>query len=59
MEQALKEKQSALPTSTIEAITSTQPTGQPAESSQVDTSNLSSEQLVKQMNDLKLQVTEL
>ena len=43
LEQALKEKQSALPTSTTEAITGTQPT----ESSQVDTSNLSSEQLVK------------
>ena len=61
LEQALKDKQSSIPVSTSEVITGTtsQPTGQPAESSQVNTSTLSTEELIKSMNDLKLQVTEL
>ena len=61
LEQALKDKQSALPASTTEAITGTgtSPTRQSIEPSQVNTSNLSTEELIKSMNDLKLQVTEL
>ena len=65
LEQALKDKQSSVPVSTAEVITGTtsqptsQPIGQPTEPSQVNTSNLSTEELIKSMNDLKLQVTEL
>ena len=61
LEQALKDKQSSIPVSTVEVITGTtsQPTGQPTEPSQVNTSNLSTEELIKSMNDLKLQVAEL
>ena len=48
LEQALKDKQPSVPVST---------TGQPTELSQVNTSNLSTEEIIKSMNDLKLQVT--
>ena len=61
LEQALKDKHPSVPVSTTEVITGTtsQPTGQTTEPSQVNTSNLSTEELIKSMNDLKLQVTEL
>ena len=61
LEHALKNKKSTIPASTTEAITGTctSTTGQPTELSQVNTSNLSSKELIKSMNELKLQVIEL
>ena len=59
LEKALKEKQPNVPASVVEVITGTSTTGQPTELSQVNTSNLSTEELIKSMEELKLQVTEL
>ena len=59
LEKALKDKQPNIPSSTAEVITGTTTTGQPTELSQVNTSNLSTEELIKSMEELKLQVTEL
>ena len=61
LEQALNNKQSTIPASTTKTITGTgtSTTCQPTELSQVNTSKFSSEELIKSMNELKLQVTEL
>ena len=59
LEKALKDKQANIPASTTKVITGTTTTGQPTELSQVNTSNLSTEELIKSMEELKLQVTEL
>ena len=61
LEQALKDKESIILTTTTEEATGTGTpiTGQQAELTQVKTSDKSSDELIKAMNELKLQVTEL
>ena len=59
LEQALREKQDIMQTSTTEITTGTTTVDQQTKSAQVDTSGLSSDELVKQMESLKLRVTEL
>ena len=55
----MKDKQSNTPASTTEMIAGTTTTGQPTELSQIQTSNLNTEELIKSMEEMKLQVTEL
>ena len=61
LEQALQEKEAIMQASITEATTTTGTTTtyQQAEPAQVNTSGLSSDELVKQMESLKLRVTEL
>ena len=57
LEQALKEKQSIIQISTKEATTGTTAADQQTDPSQVNTSSLSSDELAKQIESLKLRVT--
>lgn len=59
LEKALTDKQPNIPACIAEVTTGTTTTGQPTELSQGNTSNLSTEELIKSMEELKLQVTEL
>ena len=60
LEKALKDKKSNIPASTAtEVITGTTTTDQSAGLIQGKTCNLSTEELIKSMEELKLQVTEL
>ena len=59
LEQAWKEKHSIIQTSTTDATTGTMVVDQQTDSSQENTSSLSSDELAKQMESLKLRVTEL